>query len=73
MAECYLDLGPGDRRDVLEFAAGASGRPACLLEKDIWVVWALRTCSARPWVRRSSMRACSMTACSLMMPSHSRP
>ena len=43
MAECYLDLGPGDRREVLVFAAGASGRPACLLEKDIWVVWALRT------------------------------
>ena len=43
MAERYLDLGPGDRREVLEFAASESGRPAYLLEKDIWVVWALRT------------------------------
>ena len=43
MAEQYLKLGPGDRREVLEFAASESGRPAYLLEKDIWVVWALRT------------------------------
>ena len=43
MAEQYLDLGPGDRREVLEFAASESGRPAYLLEKDIWVVWALQT------------------------------
>ena len=43
MAERYLDLGPGDRREVLEFAASESGRPAYLLEKDIWVVWALQT------------------------------
>ena len=48
MAEHYLDLGPGDRREVLEFAAGASGRPAYLLEKDIWVVWALRTLFGAP-------------------------
>ena len=43
MAERYLDLGPGDRREVLVFAASESGRPAYLLEKDIWVVWALQT------------------------------
>ena len=43
MAEQYLELGPGDRRDVLAFAASESGRPAYLLEKDVWVVWALRT------------------------------
>ena len=43
MAEQYLGLGPGDRREVLEFAASESGRPAYLLEKDIWLVWALRT------------------------------
>ena len=48
MAEHYLDLGPGDRREVLEFAASASGRPAYLLEKDIWVVWALRTLFGAP-------------------------
>ncbi len=32
----------GDRRDALEVAARQSGRPAYLLEKDIWVVHALR-------------------------------
>ncbi len=41
MAEAFLALSPGDRRDVLEFAASASGRPLHLLEKDVWVVWAL--------------------------------
>lgn len=43
MAERYLDLAPGDRQEVLDVAASASGRPAYLLEKDIWVVWALET------------------------------
>ena len=28
MAERCPDLGPGDRREVLEFAASESGRPA---------------------------------------------
>ena len=35
MAEHYPDLGPGDRREVLEYAASESGRPAYLLQKDI--------------------------------------
>ena len=43
MADQYLELGPRDRREVLEVAASESGRPAYLLEKDIWVVWALQT------------------------------
>lgn len=43
MADQYLELGPEDRREVLEFAASESGRPAYLLEKDVWVVWALQT------------------------------
>lgn len=41
MADRYLDLAPGDRREVLAVAADTSGRPIHLLEKDIWVVWAL--------------------------------
>ena len=41
MAERYLDLSRADRREVLDIAASASGRPAYLLEKDIWVVWTL--------------------------------
>ena len=36
-------MAPSDRREVLDVAASASGRPAYLLEKDIWVVWSLET------------------------------
>lgn len=48
MAERYLDLALADRREVLDVAASASGRPAYLLEKDIWVVWSLDTLFASP-------------------------
>ena len=48
MVERWLELRRGDRREALEFAAGASGRPAYLLEKDIWVVWAIRTLFGAP-------------------------
>jgi len=48
MADHYLDLGTEVRREALEFAASESGRPAYLLEKDVWVVWTLRTLFAAP-------------------------
>ncbi len=38
----FLALSAEDRREALAVAANASGRPIHLLEKDIWVVWALR-------------------------------
>ena len=41
MAEHFFTLSDPDRRDVLGVAANKSGRPVHLLEKDIWVVWAL--------------------------------
>ena len=41
MADVFLRLSASDRRDVLGIAADKSGRPAHLLEKDAWVVWAL--------------------------------
>lgn len=41
MADAFLSLPPKDRREILGIAASASGRPAHLLEKDVWVVWAL--------------------------------
>ncbi len=41
MAEAFLSLSPEDRRDALAVASAASGRPLHLLEKDVWVVWAL--------------------------------
>ena len=48
MVERYLDIPHHDRREVLEVAASASGRPAYLLEKDIWIVWAIRTLFGAP-------------------------
>lgn len=43
MADAFLILPLEDRREVLRVAADRSGRPAHLLEKDVWVVWALST------------------------------
>lgn len=43
MAEPFLSLSAEDRRDALGVAADRSGRPPHLLEKDVWVVWALQT------------------------------
>ncbi len=41
MAECFFDLSKADQREVLEHGRAETGRPAHLLEKDIWVVWTL--------------------------------
>jgi hypothetical protein len=41
MADAFLQLPVEDRREALSVAADRSGRPAHLLEKDVWVVWAL--------------------------------
>lgn len=38
MAEQFLTLKSKDRAEILEIAASKTGRPAHLLEKDIWVV-----------------------------------
>lgn len=48
MAEYFFDLSKSDQRDALEFGRAGTGRPAHLLEKDIWVVWALRALFASP-------------------------
>ncbi|MEA1053459.1 nucleotidyl transferase AbiEii/AbiGii toxin family protein [Lamprobacter modestohalophilus] len=48
MAEAFLALPPGDRREALEVAASVCGRPPHLLEKDVWVVWALETLFRSP-------------------------
>ncbi|MGB6433814.1 MAG: nucleotidyl transferase AbiEii/AbiGii toxin family protein [Bradyrhizobium sp.] len=42
MAESYFALSHADRLEALNVAASAAGRGAHLLEKDIWVVWALQ-------------------------------
>ena len=41
MPESWFELSSADQSEALEVATGRSGRPAHLLEKDIWVVWAL--------------------------------
>ena len=41
MAESWFDLSREDQAEALEVAAARTGRPAHLLEKDIWVVWVL--------------------------------
>jgi hypothetical protein len=41
MPESYLGLSRENRLEALQVAATDSGRPVHLLEKDIWVVWAI--------------------------------
>ena len=41
MAENFFSLSRRDQADALGVAADRSGRPVHLLEKDVWVVWAL--------------------------------
>lgn len=48
MADAFLSL-PGDEQcEALEFAAARSGRPAHLLEKDVWVVASLAALFGSP-------------------------
>lgn len=49
MPDAYFDLSLNDRNDALQVAASRSGRPAHLLEKDIWVVWTLRALFDAPF------------------------
>jgi len=39
--DAFLRLSVQDRREEIGVAADRSGRPARLLEKDVWVVWTL--------------------------------
>ena len=48
MVDAFLHLPAEDRREALGVAADRSGRPAHLLEKDVWVVWALATLYGSP-------------------------
>ena len=48
MADAFLHLSVADRREALRVAADQSGRPTHLLEKDVWVVWALGTLYGSP-------------------------
>lgn len=41
MADSWFTLSRADQAEALEVAAGRTGRPPHLLEKDTWVVWTL--------------------------------
>ncbi len=48
MAESWFQLSHRDQAEALEVAAARSGRPAHLLEKDIWLVWVLSAIYTSP-------------------------
>ena len=48
----FFGLSREDRREALLVAAERSGRPLHLLEKDVWVVWALKHLFAGPHAER---------------------
>lgn len=48
MAEPFLSLGARERADILRTVAASSGRPAVILEKDIWICWALQALFSMP-------------------------
>jgi len=47
--EAYFSLPPDERREALLVVSARSGRPAHLLEKDIWVVWTLDALFTSPF------------------------
>jgi|HubBroStandDraft_1064217.scaffolds.fasta_scaffold33775_2 hypothetical protein len=49
MPESFFHLRAKEKAEALQAAASASGRPPHLLEKDIWVVWALSTLFESPY------------------------
>ena len=48
MAEDFLSLDAQEQGDILRTVAVRSGRPAVILEKDIWVCWALQAAFSIP-------------------------
>ena len=48
MPDSYFDLSPGDQRDLLELGASQLGMTPLVLEKDVWVCWALSRLFSMP-------------------------
>ncbi|MEY9126949.1 hypothetical protein ABIA45_007224 [Bradyrhizobium sp. USDA 336] len=48
MSDRFLNLSDAERREALGVAASNSGRPAHLLEQDVWVVWCLNALFSSP-------------------------
>jgi predicted nucleotidyltransferase component of viral defense system len=51
VAELWFELSRADQAEALEVAAARSGRPAHLLEKDVWVVWTLGALYSSPFAQ----------------------
>ncbi len=49
MSSLFLQLAASERRDALRVAAAVSGRPLHLLDKDVWLVWALNALFRAPF------------------------
>jgi len=43
VSESYFSLSSNEQQEALQYASAQSGRPVHLLEKDLWVVWTLKT------------------------------
>ena len=56
MAESWFSLNRKDQVEALEVAADRTRRPAHLLEKDIWVVWALGAIYRSPLARKLTFK-----------------
>lgn len=48
MPDYFFNMNEQDQREALEYGRAETGRPAHLLEKDLWVVWALRALFESP-------------------------
>lgn len=48
MPEAYLELSAKDQKEILQTAAVQLGRQESVLEKDVWVCWALETLFSMP-------------------------
>ena len=52
----YFSLSPDDKREALGVASTQSGRPIHLLEKDVWVVWALKQLYQSPFAEHLTFK-----------------
>ncbi len=56
MAESWFSLSRQDQSEALEVAADRTGRPAHLLEKDIWVVYVLSAIYSSPLAKKLTFK-----------------
>lgn len=52
MADPFLRLPPGEQAEIIRAISAKIGRPAILLEKDVWVCWVLQALFVMPGRKR---------------------